>query len=243
MQLYAVGSAEPRLGAAAAANAAAAALPPRCLTCVEDDYDYETEETPVGRIANSGWTAGGTSYYSHGSTHYDGRDEDRRREDLWGEGDSSSLPAQPAPPPPPSYKKGAYLDDESEPSERPCLYHNAIFSPKLSHFVLECEGPSVPSTHLYLTRADGDLGPLHLLTLQNNSRLKVGVFILEMDTREVESLTRFFLFQELTAMTAMPQVKTFPVQISGGYYAQVRLRLPPGLREEEITRYPLVVQV
>lgn len=42
---------------------------------------------------------------------------------------------------------------------------------------------------------------------------------------------------------AMPQIKTFPVQISGGYLAQVRLHLPPGLREEEITRYPLVVQV
>lgn len=42
---------------------------------------------------------------------------------------------------------------------------------------------------------------------------------------------------------AQPQIKTFPVQISGGYHAQVRLHLPPGLREEEITKYPLVVQV
>lgn len=45
------------------------------------------------------------------------------------------------------------------------------------------------------------------------------------------------------ANIALPQVKTFPVQISGGYNAQVRLYLPPGLREDEITRYPLVVQV
>lgn len=42
---------------------------------------------------------------------------------------------------------------------------------------------------------------------------------------------------------ALPQIKTFPVQISGGYQAQVRLHLPPGLKEEEITKYPLVVQV
>lgn len=42
---------------------------------------------------------------------------------------------------------------------------------------------------------------------------------------------------------AQPRVKTFGVQISGGYQAQVRLHLPPGLREDEITRYPLVVQV
>jgi len=49
--------------------------------------------------------------------------------------------------------------------------------------------------------------------------------------------------QEKIESLALPQVKTFPVQISGGYNAQVRLHLPPGLREDEITRYPLVVQV
>lgn len=43
--------------------------------------------------------------------------------------------------------------------------------------------------------------------------------------------------------TALPQVKTFPVMISGGYYARVRLYLPPGLREDEITRYPMVVNI
>lgn len=31
--------------------------------------------------------------------------------------------------------------------------------------------------------------------------------------------------------------------ISGGYHAQVRLFLPPGLREDEITRYPMVVHM
>lgn len=50
-------------------------------------------------------------------------------------------------------------------------------------------------------------------------------------------------FQERIAKIALPQIKTFPVQISGGYNAQVRLHLPPGLREDEITRYPMVVQV
>lgn len=51
------------------------------------------------------------------------------------------------------------------------------------------------------------------------------------------------MFQEKVSRLALPQIKTFPVQISGGYNAQVRLHLPPGLREEEITRYPMVVQV
>ena len=134
---------------------------------------------------------------------------------------------------------------------RPCLYHNAVFSPRLSYFVLECKGPGIPNARLYSTKglhghahahAHGHAhaqvqvhaqarghnqteaapvpAPAFIATLQNNTRL-----------------------QELAAKMALPQVKTFPVQISGGYYAQVRLHLPPGLREEEITRYPLVVQV
>lgn len=45
------------------------------------------------------------------------------------------------------------------------------------------------------------------------------------------------------ANIALPQIKTFPIMISGGYHAQVRLFLPPGLREDEITRYPLILHV
>lgn len=59
-----------------------------------------------------------------------------------------------------------------------------------------------------------------LATVQNNTRLK-----------------------EKMAKVALPQVKTFPVMISGGYHAQVRLHLPPVLREDEITRYPTILHV
>lgn len=98
---------------------------------------------------------------------------------------------------------------------RPCLYHNAIFSPGLSYIVLECLGPGIPTVTLYATK---DFK--YLLTLQNNSRLL-----------------------ERASEMAFPQVKTFPVQMSKGYHAQVRLHLPPVLREDEITMYPLVVKV
>lgn len=102
--------------------------------------------------------------------------------------------------------------------QKPCLYHNAIFSPgSASYFVLECLGPDVPTSALYKASMPQ---PRLILHLQNNTRVK-----------------------EKVDKMAMPQIKTFPVQISGGYLAQVRLHLPPGLREEEITRYPLVVQV
>lgn len=49
--------------------------------------------------------------------------------------------------------------------------------------------------------------------------------------------------KERVALIAMPQVKTFPVMISGGYNAQVRMYLPPGLRDDEITRYPMILHV
>ena len=49
--------------------------------------------------------------------------------------------------------------------------------------------------------------------------------------------------RELVDNTAMPQIKTFKVTLEGDpkYTAQVQLLLPPGLREEEITTYPMVV--
>lgn len=103
--------------------------------------------------------------------------------------------------------------------EKPCSYHNAIFSPNLLYFVLECLGPGVPTTYLYSTKNHPEL-PSLVVVLQNNTKLK----------------------EKLSKM-ARPQLKTFGVHISGGYQAQVRLHLPPGLREDEITRYPLVVQV
>lgn len=97
------------------------------------------------------------------------------------------------------------------------MYHNAIFSPNSKYYVLECLGPDIPTSVLYKT---SNPKPNLVAVLQNNTQLK-----------------------DRMSKMALPQLKTFPVQISGGYQAHVRLHLPPGLREDEITRYPLVVQV
>ncbi|XP_076766360.1 dipeptidyl peptidase 10 isoform X1 [Xylocopa sonorina] len=103
-------------------------------------------------------------------------------------------------------------------TDQPCQYHNVIFpSVGTDYFVLECYGPGIPTVTLYAT----EFPMPHLIyVLQNNT-----------------------LLRERIAKLALPQVKTFPVEISGGYNAQVKLHLPPGLREDEITRYPLIVQV
>jgi len=37
------------------------------------------------------------------------------------------------------------------------------------------------------------------------------------------------------------QVKTIKVLVDGGYHAQVRLHLPPGLREDEEMTFPLIL--
>ncbi|XP_014241901.1 inactive dipeptidyl peptidase 10 [Cimex lectularius] len=117
-------------------------------------------------------------------------------------------------PPKPKKKKEEEPQHVEEPLYRECLYHNAIFSPNSTYYVLECLGPGIPTVWLYKT----DTGCI--MNLQNNSRL-----------------------YDRVSKVALPQVRTFPVEISGGYQAQVRLFLPPGLREGEITKYPLILQV
>ncbi|XP_037042079.1 inactive dipeptidyl peptidase 10 [Bradysia coprophila] len=101
-----------------------------------------------------------------------------------------------------------------------CQYHKATFSPgSVGLVIIECLGPGVPSSAIYrIGTGHKVLEPLFFI--QNNTRLR-----------------------DRISQIALPQVKTFPVMISGGYHAQVRLYLPPGLREDEITRYPLILHV
>ncbi|XP_037913520.1 inactive dipeptidyl peptidase 10 isoform X3 [Hermetia illucens] len=105
----------------------------------------------------------------------------------------------------------------------PCLYHNAIFPPTLGgdYVLIECLGPVIPTSAIYSISPDNSNKPLDLvIAIQNNTRLR-----------------------QKMAKTALPQIKAFPVMISGGYHAQVRLFLPPVLREDEITRYPTILHV
>lgn len=117
------------------------------------------------------------------------------------------------------------LDDDDVASNglpNSCQYFSAIFAPSNNEYALiECLGPEIPTSWIYRFSIDPSkdaISPVYLL--QNNTELKRRV-----------------------AKVAMPQIRTFPVMISGGYHAQVRLYLPPGLREDEITKYPTVVHV
>uniref|UniRef100_A0AAG5DCG6 Venom dipeptidyl peptidase 4 n=1 Tax=Anopheles atroparvus TaxID=41427 RepID=A0AAG5DCG6_ANOAO len=104
----------------------------------------------------------------------------------------------------------------------PCQYFTTVFAPGNSEFALiECLGPIVPFSAIYRIVPDVSKAPTQVLYyLQNNTALA-----------------------DRVGKVAVPQVRSFPVMISGGYHAQVRMFLPPGLREDEITRYPMIVHV
>jgi len=97
----------------------------------------------------------------------------------------------------------------------PCLYCKVTFSPNNQYFVRECLGPGVPTVTLH----SAPLGRL-LFVLDNNTALK-----------------------EEVADVGLPVVRTFSVEVSGGYRAPVKLYLPPGLREEEEFKFPLILHV
>lgn len=99
--------------------------------------------------------------------------------------------------------------------DKECLYNSASFSEDALYYVLECLGPGVPKLQLW--SAD----PNKLVeVLDTNDELK-----------------------ERISTRALPQVKFFQVPINENYNANVRLYLPPTLREDEITKYPMLVEV
>lgn len=158
-------------------------------------------------------------------------------DDDWEDDDSVTIPIPTAPP----RKKRKKVESPIR-GPMPCQYFTASFPTTNSEYVvIECLGPEIPSSAVYKVSPEFSKNPLQLLTyLQNNTVLKVSadffVFYLSPDSLAC-------LLQEEIARIALPQIKSFPVMISGGYHAQVRMFLPPGLREDEITRYPMIVHV
>ncbi|CAG7816853.1 unnamed protein product [Allacma fusca] len=91
------------------------------------------------------------------------------------------------------------------------------FSSTKAYFTLECDGPDVPFVTLC---SASPMNLRHVMTLQSNDALR-----------------------ELSGEMAFPLEKLFDFNLTSGHTAQVRLLLPPGLREDEITKYPLVLHV
>ncbi|XP_017855027.1 inactive dipeptidyl peptidase 10 isoform X1 [Drosophila busckii] len=166
-------------------------------------------------------------------------------DDDWEESEESD-----AVPPPPALPSTSGTRGRGSLPAQPlldCLYHEAEFPHALQarYVLIECQGPVVPNSIIYGIKssagpkakrqqqqpAQGEPAAAEvkepklkflelLVTVQNNTRLK-----------------------EKIAKVALPQIRSFPVMISGGFHAQVRLYFPPVLREDEITRYPTILHV
>ncbi|KAL0812045.1 hypothetical protein ABMA28_009436 [Loxostege sticticalis] len=122
------------------------------------------------------------------------------------------------------------------PQNLPCLYHEAHFSPSAAYFVLECLGPGVPTSSLHKIALPE---PRMLLHLENNTAVKIAL----PEPRVLLHLENNTAVKERLSSIALPTPRTFSVQLSSGHAARVRLLLPPGLREDEVTKYPLVLKV
>ncbi|XP_076304596.1 A-type potassium channel modulatory protein DPP6-like isoform X3 [Tachypleus tridentatus] len=94
-----------------------------------------------------------------------------------------------------------------------CLYNNAAFSPGAKYYILECLGPGIPR--------------IELRQITNNKL----IYVLDSN----DELQKYY------DRKALPKVQTFQVPVTNEFNAIVRLFLPPQLRDDEITKYPLVV--
>ncbi|XP_067139148.1 inactive dipeptidyl peptidase 10-like isoform X2 [Centruroides vittatus] len=96
-----------------------------------------------------------------------------------------------------------------------CLFNNARFSLNAKYFILECLGPDIPQIEMRRT-IDNKL----LYVINDNKALR-----------------------ELVDKRTLPKIRSFKVPLHNGYKANVRLFLPAILRDDEITKYPMVVNV
>lgn len=96
-----------------------------------------------------------------------------------------------------------------------CLFNKIYFSTGFSYYVQECLGPEAPSIYLVDTHTN-----MKIFVLNHGEALRYRWYNL-----------------------ATPQIRIFNVEIRHGFQAQVRLYLPPGMKEEEEIAFPLILQI
>lgn len=96
-----------------------------------------------------------------------------------------------------------------------CQYNKIYLSSDYSYYVQECLGPESPSIYLVETHTT-----TKILILHNGD-----------------------LLRSRLNQIAIPQIRTFDVEIRHGFHAQVRLMLPPGMKEEEEVAFPLILNM
>lgn len=106
-------------------------------------------------------------------------------------------------------------DTEEDKIRNNCLYNKVYFSRDFSYYVQECLGPDSPAIYLVETATN-----MKVFVLNNGDLLRHRI-----------------------SQLAIPQIRTFSVEIRHGFHAQVRLFLPPGMKEEEEIAFPLILHM
>lgn len=96
-----------------------------------------------------------------------------------------------------------------------CLFNKVHFSRNFSYYVQECLGPEAPS--------------MYLVETATNTKIAL--------------LNGGDVLRKRISQLAVPQIRTFSVQVRHGFMAQVRLYLPPGMKEEEDIAFPLILHM
>lgn len=110
------------------------------------------------------------------------------------------------------------LEHDNEDANRianSCLYNKVHFSANFTYYVQECLGPEAPTIYLVETATNTKIS-----LLDGGDELR----------NRLKNL-------------AVPQIRTFGVEIRHGFMAQVRLLLPPGMKEDEEIAFPLVLDM
>ena len=96
-----------------------------------------------------------------------------------------------------------------------CLYNKIYFNSDFTFYVQECLGPESPS--LYMVEASTGK---RICVLDNGNHLR----------ERLDELSK-------------PQIMTFSVEIKYDFNAQVKLFLPPGVKEDDDALLPLILQI
>lgn len=107
-------------------------------------------------------------------------------------------------------------------SNSSCRYSNAVMSPSLEYYVHECLGPTIPY--------------VEVRSLPNNKLVKLLLTNQQLRDRALEKA-----FPRMLQLRVPLLVDNTPFKRSKPDYVAVELYLPPGLREDESTLYPLLI--
>lgn len=106
-------------------------------------------------------------------------------------------------------------DEDADRIPNSCLFNKVHFSLNFTYYVQECLGPEAPTIYLVETATNTKIS-----LLDGGDHLRSRLKHL-----------------------AIPQIRTFGVEIRHGFMAQVRLLLPPGMKEDEDIAFPLVLDM